>query len=225
MAGIFPNSGSGASEAANSLPDPNVADGCTPLWHSTQRCLPRFDPASANAVMSELLNLMNCNDVIYDCNALDNLCRALALHSLYGSVDTGLSTPHVVTAVATNYLSQTILIPNSSVFTIPVLVMLNLRSIVGLNTNEGATVIARLHDGPTITDPELTQSLLDYSLPTAAFGTLIRPVRHVTLDIPPGGRTVTISINGNKSTGAPNGGTVTVGAELNWYGARGNTFN
>lgn len=225
MTGIFPNSGAGPSESANSLPNPDVVDGCVPLWHSTARCQPRFDPASANAVMSELINLMNCNGVAYDCNALDNLCQALNLHSLFGNIDTGLSALHTVTAANTVYLTETLTIPNSSMFTIPVLAILNLRAIVALNDGEGATVTARLHDGPDITDPELTQALLDYSLGAAAFGTLIRPVRSVVLDIPPGGRVVTISISGNESTGQPNGGNVTVGAELNWYGARGNTFN
>lgn len=225
MSGIFPNSGSGPSESANSLPTPGVVDGCSPLWNSTARCQPRFDPASANAVISELVNLMNCNGMDYDCNALDNLCQALAMHSLYGNYDTGLSTLHTVIAASTVYINQTLTIANSSVFSIPVLVMLNVRSIFALTDGEGATVTARLHDGPTIADLELTQALLDYSLNAAAWGCLIRPVRHVTLIVPPGGRVVTISVAGEKSSGAANGGDVTVGAELSWYGARGNTFN
>ena len=76
MAGIFPASGVSASEAINSLLDPNVVVGCEELWHSTGRCQPRFDPAAANAVMSELLNLINCAGVAYDCKRLDNLCLA-----------------------------------------------------------------------------------------------------------------------------------------------------
>lgn len=56
MAGIFPPSGVPASDAYNSLPNPNVAPGCDSLWYSTSRCQPRFDPSAANAMLSELVN-------------------------------------------------------------------------------------------------------------------------------------------------------------------------
>lgn len=77
MAGVFPESGVPASGAQNSLPNPDVVTGCAELWHSTNRCQPRFDPAAANAVMAEIINAVNCGGVDYDCNKLDNLCTAL----------------------------------------------------------------------------------------------------------------------------------------------------
>lgn len=77
MTGLFPNSGVPATDANNSLLDPNVVAGCSQLWHSTSRCQPRFDPAAANAVMSEIINLVNCSGLPYDCKRLDNLCIAV----------------------------------------------------------------------------------------------------------------------------------------------------
>lgn len=76
MAGIFPNSGVPAAETSNTANVPTV-NCAAELFHSTTRCQPRFDPAAANAVMSELLNAMACFDHDYDCNRLDNLCKTL----------------------------------------------------------------------------------------------------------------------------------------------------
>lgn len=77
MSGIFPESGVPASQAAQAQINPNVEDGCDPLYHSSTRCNPRFDPAAANAVISEIVNLVNCADMPYDCTKLDNLCIAV----------------------------------------------------------------------------------------------------------------------------------------------------
>jgi hypothetical protein len=76
MSGIYPNSGVPASDAKNTVDVPSVA-GCAELFYSTSRCVPRFDPAQANAVISEMLNVMACASMPYDCNRLDNLCRAI----------------------------------------------------------------------------------------------------------------------------------------------------
>jgi hypothetical protein len=72
MAGIYPDSGVPAQEARNSVDVPTVP-GCAELFHSTSRCAPRFDPAAANAVMSELLNLINKGEVTYNCALLDQV--------------------------------------------------------------------------------------------------------------------------------------------------------
>lgn len=75
MSGIFPTSGVPANQAANSV---NTATtNCTELFHSTSRCNPRFDPASANAVISELLNTVAGLGMTYDCNRLDNLLTSI----------------------------------------------------------------------------------------------------------------------------------------------------
>lgn len=76
MTGMMPDSGVPFSDAKNSLPDP-VTIHCKELWYSTSRCQPRFDPAAANAMLSELINLVNCADLAYDCARLNNLSQAI----------------------------------------------------------------------------------------------------------------------------------------------------
>lgn len=76
MAGIFPRGGVPADQTQNGLTNPDVAVGCSELWYAP-RCNPKFDPFAANAVMSEIINAVNCADLVYDCNRLDNLSRAL----------------------------------------------------------------------------------------------------------------------------------------------------
>lgn len=76
MAGIYPDGGVPASNTTNTVDAPT--ENCsTELFHSTSRCTPRFDPASANAVLSELLNVMVCAGHTYDCSLLTNLCTAI----------------------------------------------------------------------------------------------------------------------------------------------------
>ncbi len=76
MTAMFPDSGVPAAEAKNTILDPDTLH-CNELWYSTSRCQPRFDPAAANAVLAELINLINCAGIPYDCSKLDNLCSAV----------------------------------------------------------------------------------------------------------------------------------------------------
>jgi hypothetical protein len=76
MTAMFPSSGVPANEAKNTLPSPWTVN-CNQLWYSTTRCLPRFDPVAANAMLSELINAINCAGIPYDCTRLDNLCLAI----------------------------------------------------------------------------------------------------------------------------------------------------
>lgn len=76
MTAMFPDSGVPPSDARNSLPDPNTQN-CNELWYSTSRCQPRFDPAAANAQLSELINVINQGPVTYDCNKLDQVQLAI----------------------------------------------------------------------------------------------------------------------------------------------------
>jgi hypothetical protein len=69
---MFPDSGVPPGDARNSLPDPNTI-ACNELWYSTSRCQPRFDPAAANAMLAELVNLINKGEVQYNCNYLDQI--------------------------------------------------------------------------------------------------------------------------------------------------------
>lgn len=78
MSGMFPDSGVPANQALNTTDVPTTnCDPAGELFHSTSRCQPRFDPASANAVMSEILNAIDCAGLVYDCSRLDNLCLAI----------------------------------------------------------------------------------------------------------------------------------------------------
>lgn len=76
MTAMFPDSGVPPLEARNSIPDPDTQH-CNELWYSTMRCTPRFDPAAANAVLAELVNLINKGEVSYDCNFLDQVQLAV----------------------------------------------------------------------------------------------------------------------------------------------------
>jgi hypothetical protein len=75
---MFPDSGVPYSEAKNSLPDTEVdTAGCPKLWYSTSRCQPRFDPAAANAMLAEDMNLIMRGEVEYDCTNLNHIERAV----------------------------------------------------------------------------------------------------------------------------------------------------
>lgn len=76
MTAMFPDSGVPAGDARNSI-DVNTVAGCPELWYSTSRCEPRFDPAAANALLSEVFNVLAAGEVQYDCASLDHLSRAV----------------------------------------------------------------------------------------------------------------------------------------------------
>lgn len=84
MAGIMPDGGVPPSSAFNSLNDAPLVGGCDSLWHAP-RCTPRFDPASANAIISELLNVIELAGLDYDCTQLDNLADAVRIHEISGN--------------------------------------------------------------------------------------------------------------------------------------------
>lgn len=84
MAGIMPDGGVPPSSAQNSLNDAPLKDGCDSLWNAN-RCTPRFDPASANAVISEILNVIELSGLEYDCTLLDNLAKAVSIHEISGN--------------------------------------------------------------------------------------------------------------------------------------------
>jgi len=69
---MFPDSGVPPADAKNSLPDVDTA-GCDELWYSTSRCQPRFDPAAANAMLAEQMNLIMKGEVQYKCPDLNNV--------------------------------------------------------------------------------------------------------------------------------------------------------
>lgn len=86
MSGIQPDNGVGPNESRNTITNPRLAAGCENLWYGP-RCNPRMDPFAMNALIAEVLNAVNgscaCDDqqgIVYDCDRLDNLCRAIREH-------------------------------------------------------------------------------------------------------------------------------------------------
>lgn len=75
MSGIFPIAGVSAGSAVNSS-QADVAEGCDALFYPS-RCRQVFDPAAANAVIAEIMNLGACAGVPYDCTVLTNLCTMI----------------------------------------------------------------------------------------------------------------------------------------------------
>lgn len=76
MAGLFPVNGVTAPNTLGAATGITSKTGCDKLFHPA-RCVPRFDPVAANAVISELVNAINLTDP-YDCSRLDNLKTTLA---------------------------------------------------------------------------------------------------------------------------------------------------
>jgi len=71
---MHPESGVPPSDARNSIPNEvEQSQNCDELWYSTSRCQPRFDPAAANAMLAELINLVNKGEVVYDCAFLNQV--------------------------------------------------------------------------------------------------------------------------------------------------------
>lgn len=95
MAGIIPAGGVAASNALGADPSilpADLANTCPggPLFYPTNRCNTRFDPQAQNALLSEVLNVVKCGGIPYDCAEYDNLCRAIgeiALDKLFNCME------------------------------------------------------------------------------------------------------------------------------------------
>jgi hypothetical protein len=99
LTAMHPDSGVPPEDARNSLPNEiEQSVYCDELWYSTSRCQPRFDPAAANAMLAELINLINKGEVVYDCTRLDQV--QLAVRYL---IQRGLNTGAIAVAGPTNY--------------------------------------------------------------------------------------------------------------------------
>jgi hypothetical protein len=98
MVAMFPDSGVPYTDARNAT-DP--ATNCpAELWYSTSRCQPRFDPAAANAMLSEMTGLVNFGEVIYDCNNFTN-----AALSVRRQIQRGLPKFSNMTTTVTNFFA------------------------------------------------------------------------------------------------------------------------
>lgn len=104
MAGIMPNGGVPPQQATNALSSPDIiAPGCASLWYAP-RCNPKFDPAAANAMISEIINVVACADLDYDCTKLDNLCVAIRA-LIAGAASPLCSLPIIAAPTVNDYIA------------------------------------------------------------------------------------------------------------------------
>jgi hypothetical protein len=75
MAGILPSNGVPPGSTQGGITNPQLAAGCENLYYPP-RCAPRLDPFAMNALISEVVNLLNRLGRAYDCNQNDNLADA-----------------------------------------------------------------------------------------------------------------------------------------------------
>ena len=72
---LFPRNGVPAAQAAPGA-DPQANSTCSELFYKSS-CNPRFDPQAANTVISEMVRLVNSASIVWDCDAYDNMSRAV----------------------------------------------------------------------------------------------------------------------------------------------------
>jgi hypothetical protein len=86
---MFPDSGVPPADAKNSLPDVRTLN-CDELWYSTSRCQPRFDPAAANAMLAEQMNLIMQAEMTYNCTSLNHIESAVRYIAQRGLTHAGV---------------------------------------------------------------------------------------------------------------------------------------
>lgn len=212
MAGIFPDGGVSAGNAVNTLKNPLLDSSCKDRWHAP-RCTPRFDPASANAIISEILNVMKCFGVAYDCDRLDNLCQAIQPHGISFFVNMPLDDnnqviPSVTTGGGTMINDPIIsrgsfVIPNTYHRTIRVqetfIYDMGLRQLI-----QGTDVTTRisLHDNADFSDSGITvyQDYFNYTPGINQTPTMSnKPTMVVDENIPAGGKTKYWKVEANSN--------------------------
>lgn len=77
MGGIYPDIGVTPADAVNGFDATTTGAVSERFYPTNTACPPRLDPAATNALISEILNVMECAGHSYDGTALDNLCRAI----------------------------------------------------------------------------------------------------------------------------------------------------
>lgn len=146
MSGLFPLNGvTPANSAGNTIANPTLADGCSPLWYSN-RCNGRFDPSATNALISEIINAVNCLGVAYDCNVNDNLCTAL---QTLQQTSTSAAIPRFVVSTRHPYHAQTAA-AEGPIQTIPTGTLTQVQS---MTIDEIANIAASAWNGAVFTVP------------------------------------------------------------------------
>lgn len=123
MAGIFPESGAPAGPNAPGSQTGVITNSpttCPPLFHQGV-CIPRFDPASANAVISEIANAVNDADLPYSCETLHNLSLAIQYtvqrgepRGIYGTLQSPTAYTGTMNPPSTGFVNYQVLtfVPN-----------------------------------------------------------------------------------------------------------------
>jgi len=101
MAGIYPVVGVVPGIATNAV-DANTVNCANEIFYATNLCRGQFDPAAANAILSEILNFVNCVNLDYDCSILNNMCLALLKVSGVRNAVAGLDVPNGVIVSSTD---------------------------------------------------------------------------------------------------------------------------
>jgi len=95
MTGIFTQAGVAAVNAANAE-GPNQTTNCadTLFYATDDNCRPRFDPSAMNALISEIVAVVNKAGVTYDCASVENLTRAVCAIGAVSTATTGVNVPN-----------------------------------------------------------------------------------------------------------------------------------
>lgn len=234
MSGLFPEGGVTALAAENTIAAPGLVAGCDALWHSTARCQPRFDPAAANAMLSELINFVNCSGSLYDCSRLDNLCIAMNAwlakinHVLFGEFIGPVTGPiNGIPQALTTHQQVSFRIPNSFDKAINVFVQLTGHDAYTAPANTGSSQLEWvLFDGASGVGG---QTLMKHAFVSTFGGFTIfdsQQANAALISIPPGGRTLSYIFRTTSPGGGQPGATISqIGAQVNWYGAYGQGVN
>lgn len=162
MAGILPDSGVAASQTLNAV-DVDTVNCAAELFYSVSRCQPRFDPAAMNAVLSELLNLVSCAGLDYDCSSLTNVCDAVKAMALLTTAVVGTAIQPGAMTVSTD---GDVFYNCTAAALTPVTV-----TTVGL-TALGLCPVG----GSTLSDQDIAQAVIDAAAGNAVIQAQLEPV-------------------------------------------------
>lgn len=207
MSGILPNNGVPPGQTQNAVADVPMAPGCDALFYPP-RCNPRLDPYQANAVISEILNVVDAAGNTYECTQLDNLALAIQamsrLHVISVSREVGnggnLALPVTVSIAESPIETGSINLPNSSDEAIHCNLTMTLHTNVSRSSgNERYNISFRL-----FSDVALSQSLGFTHVQIVGTGgggssnsIDVYPASTFGLDIPPGGLTIYYQFSGS----------------------------
>jgi hypothetical protein len=204
MAGIFPEGGVNRNATVNTVANPQIEEECTPLWFGLT-CRPNFDPAQANALMSELLNAMKQSNVTYDCNELDNLADAMRIHSINYSKTIFLPDNPYAVLNGTHVVRQgNFTVPNTYNRTIRCLAVCHLTVLVKeLDAGESIDVNLGLSADNSYDGSLLYTSIAINNLASPGDTKLsFQTTKTTFINIPPGGKQVFYRLETTASAGA-----------------------